>query len=91
MFTRRRDGTKVILPAIFLPSLHIVYNVFSVYLDKKQENNSLEEFLNNTIFGEAEAITIEPNENMVIVYEKFLENYKKGLTIEQEAVEYLKK
>ena len=65
--------------------------LLALYLDKKQENNSLEEFLNNTIFGEAEAITIEPNENMVIGYEKFLENYKKGLTIEQEAVEYLKK
>ena len=65
--------------------------LLALYLDKKQENSSLEEFLNNTIFGEAEAITIEPNENMVIGYEKFLENYKKGLTIEQEAVEYLKK
>lgn len=65
--------------------------LLALYLDKKQENNSLEEFLNNTIFGEAEAITIEPNKNMVTGYEKFLENYKKGLTIEQEAVEYLNK
>ena len=48
------------------------------------------DFLNNAIFGDAEAITVEPNENMIIGYEKFLENYKRGLTIEKEAVNYLK-
>ena len=64
--------------------------LLALYLDRKQENYSLEDFLNNAIFGDAEAITVEPNENMIIGYEKFLENYKRGLTIEKEAVNYLK-
>lgn len=65
--------------------------LLALHLDKKQENKTLEEFLNNTIFGKSEAVTVEPNENMIKGYEKFLNNYKKGLTIEQEAVNYLKK
>ena len=48
--------------------------LLALYLDRKQENYSLEDFLNNAIFGDAEAITVEPNENMIIGYEKFLEN-----------------
>ena len=64
--------------------------LLALYLDKKQENNSLEDFLNNTIFRDAEVVTVEPNQNMIIGYEKFIENYKSGLNIEQEAVNYLK-
>lgn len=65
--------------------------LLALHLDKKQGNETLEEFLNNTIFGKSEAVTVEPNENMIKGYEKFLGNYKKGLTIEQEAVNCLKK
>ena len=64
--------------------------LLALYLDKKQENNSLEDFLNNTIFRDAEAVTVEPNQNMIIGYEKFIKDYKSGLTIEQEAVKYLR-
>ena len=64
--------------------------MLALYLDKKQENNSLEDFLNNTIFRDAEAVTVEPNQNMIIGYEKFIKDYKSGLTIEHEALKYLK-
>lgn len=64
--------------------------LLALYLDKKQENNSLEDFLNNTIFRDAEAVTVEPNQNMIIGYEKFIKDYKSGLTIEHEALKYLK-
>ena len=64
--------------------------MLALYLDKKQENNSLEDFLNNIVFGDTESVTVEPNQNMAIGYEKFIEGYKSGLTIEQEAVNYLR-
>ena len=64
--------------------------LLALYLDKKQENNSLEDFLNNIVFGDTESVTVEPNQNMAIGYEKFIEGYKSGLTIEQEAVNYLR-
>lgn len=64
--------------------------LLALYLDKK-EDKSLEDFLNRDIFGESESVTIEPKEIMVEGYEKFLVNYKNGLDVEREAVEYLKR
>ena len=51
-----------------------------VNLQKVADINKKMEYLRKT----------KPNENMIIGYEKFLENYKRGLTIEKEAVNYLK-
>ena len=63
--------------------------LLALYLDKKVQVGTLENFLNSEIFGAAESLMVEPEENIVEGYEKFLENYKKGLSVEQEAVSYL--
>lgn len=65
--------------------------LLALYLDKKEENKSLEDFLNNEIFRDAETITVEPKENMINGYKKFMENYRNGLSIEREAANYLNK
>lgn len=64
--------------------------LLALYLDKK-DSKSLSEFLDKEIFIESESVTVEPKEIMVEGYEKFLVNYKNALTVEREAVEYLKR
>ena len=65
--------------------------LLALYLDRKEQVGTLENFLNSEIFGAAESLMVEPEENIVEGYERFLENYKKGLSVEQEAVSYLQK
>lgn len=65
--------------------------LLALYLNKREECISLEDFLNNNIFTEAEVLEVKAKQNMIIGYEKFLKNFKVGLKIENEAVNYLRR
>lgn len=64
--------------------------LLALYLDKKGKYKTLENFLNNEIFATTESLIVEPEENIIQGYGRFLENYKNGLEVEREAVNYLK-
>ena len=59
------------------------------YMVNKEENESLDDYLNNKVFASQEIATIHPDEVDVAGYEKFMERYVKGLAIERAAVENL--
>ena len=59
------------------------------YMQNKKENESLQSFLNQTIFAGQSGSKIEPKESDVAGFEKFMEQYRKGLAIEKAAVEVL--
>lgn len=59
------------------------------YMLKKGENDTLGDYLEKNIFGEMSVDVVLPKIKEVAGYEKFLERYKKGLTIERAAVENL--
>lgn len=59
------------------------------YLVKKEEKESLTEYLENKIFRDAKGTGMDPVAEDVEGYEKFMETYAKGLAIEKAAVENL--
>ncbi len=59
------------------------------YMLNKEDNQSLEEFLNDKVFAGQVVKTLSPNPKDVKGFEQFMERYKKGLTIERAAVENL--
>lgn len=59
------------------------------YMLNKEDNQSLEEFLNDKVFAGQVVKTLSPNPKDVKGFEQFMERYKKGLTIERVAVENL--
>ncbi len=63
--------------------------LLAAYMKEAEKGNSLENYLDNIIFADAKVSVIEPNSSDVKGYEKFIENYKKGLVIEKAAVEYM--
>jgi sugar (pentulose or hexulose) kinase len=63
--------------------------VLASYHLNKKEGQSLEEFLNNIIFAKQNEIVIEPDQDDVDGFEKFMKRYIEGLAIERAAVENL--
>ena len=59
------------------------------YLVKKEENESLTDYLENKVFHDAVGTGMDPVAEDVEGYEKFMETYTKGLAIEKAAVENL--
>ncbi len=59
------------------------------YLVQKEEGETLAHYLSERVFGGDEGSCIEPDEKDVEGFETFIERYKKGLSIEQCAVENL--
>jgi sugar (pentulose or hexulose) kinase len=56
-------------------------------LKKEEENISLDDYLNKYIFANAKVIEVKAEPKEVEGYEKFMDNFKKGLTAEKAAVE----
>jgi sugar (pentulose or hexulose) kinase len=56
-------------------------------LKKEEENISLDDYLNKYIFATAKVIEVKAEPKEVEGYEKFMDNFKKGLTAEKAAVE----
>ncbi|GAA0301841.1 sugar (pentulose or hexulose) kinase [Gracilibacillus halotolerans] len=60
------------------------------YMINKENNETLDDFLNNKVFANQEVATIHPDQVDVTGYEQFMDRYVKGLAIERAAVENLK-
>ena len=60
------------------------------YLTDKN-NLTLEEYLSTKVFAKSEGITIEPTNEDIEGYAKFIDRYEKGLSIEKASVVVLKK
>lgn len=63
--------------------------ILASYLMNKDQNESLEDFLDKKVFEEVDGQEIYPDQVDVRGFEAFIERYRKGLVIEQAAVDNL--
>lgn len=63
--------------------------VLAAYMLRKEENESLSDYLENKVFKDAISTTIAPDPEDVAGFQVFIERYKEGLAIEKAAVESL--
>ena len=64
--------------------------MLAAYMQWKEEKEQLSDYLANKVFADAKSTTIAPDPEDVAGFQVFIERYKKGLAIEQAAVENLK-
>lgn len=62
--------------------------ILSQFVTMKGTDEKLADFLDNKVFGNVERTTIEPDQNDVLGFNEFMNNYKDGLIIERAAVEH---
>ena len=60
------------------------------YMINKEDNETLDDFLDNKVFKDGSCEVISPEAKDVEGFEKFIELYKEGLAIEKAAVENMK-
>ena len=60
------------------------------YLINKTDDETLDDFLNNRVFKDDECYTLEPTKADVDGFDRFIKQYKRGLSIEKAAVENIK-
>lgn len=63
--------------------------ILAAYMLKKKETGNLQDYLAQKVFGENAGVIEEPDAKDVEGFEKFIRRYKKGIAIEQAAVEHL--
>ncbi|MED3788565.1 FGGY-family carbohydrate kinase [Peribacillus frigoritolerans] len=63
--------------------------ILASYMMNKDQKESLEDFLDKKVFEEADGLEIYPDQVDVKGFEAFIERYRKGLVIEQAAVDNL--
>ena len=63
--------------------------VLANYMKKKEDNESLSDYLANKVFAGEDSSRIAPDAKDVAGFEGFIERYKKGLAIERAAVDNL--
>ena len=63
--------------------------ILAAYMAKKTENQTLEAYLDEMVFGDKEGVTIAPSKEDVEGFDQFMQRYKAGLPIERAAVDYL--
>ncbi|MFB5676824.1 xylulokinase [Paenibacillus terreus] len=63
--------------------------ILASYMSNKDQQESLEDFLDTKVFKDVEAQEMYPDGFDVKGFEVFIERYKKGLAIEQAAVDHL--
>lgn len=56
------------------------------YMLRREENESLQDYLANKVFAGSEGTSIDPDPKDVAGFEEFIERYKKGIAVEQAAV-----
>ncbi|MBQ8184003.1 MAG: FGGY-family carbohydrate kinase [Clostridia bacterium] len=61
--------------------------VLAAYSADKEEGETLPDYLDNKIFATQKMTTLEPDTAIVDSFNRFMENYKKGLSVERAAVE----
>jgi len=59
------------------------------FMTNRDENESLEDFLDNKVFVNNSGVKVDPDEKDVEGFEFFIKRYKQGLTIEQAAIDSL--
>lgn len=64
--------------------------ILASYMIRKDNGESLEEYLEKKVFGENAGTEMQPDPEDVKGFEKFMERYKAGLAIERAAVECLR-
>lgn len=64
--------------------------VLAAYIKQSHKSTSLESFLTDDVYGDAEKETLHPTETGSAGFDKYIERYKKGLAIERAAVDQLK-
>lgn len=60
------------------------------YMINRSENESLEDYLNRSVFAGKNGLTVRPDPKAVEGFEAFMDRYSKGLAIERAAVDHLK-
>lgn len=63
--------------------------ILASYMMNNEKKDSLEDFLDRKVFKEVEGQEIYPDGYDIKGFEAFIERYKKGLVIEQAAVDHL--
>lgn len=63
--------------------------ILAEYMSYKEQNQSLEDYLNKEIFAETKSIVCYPNKEETEGFNKFLERYKNTLKIEKFAVDIM--
>lgn len=63
--------------------------VLTAYYCNKHENENLSDYLEKRVFASADVIKINPKQEDVAGFNRFMERYKAGLPIEQAAVNHL--
>lgn len=61
--------------------------VLAAFSANKEDGETLPDYLDNKIFATQKMTTLEPDEKIVDSFNKFMENYKKGLAVERAAVD----
>ena len=64
--------------------------VIAAYMIQKEKDESLESFLKQKVFYGKEVNTYIPNLKEAAGFDRFMERYEKGLTVQRAAVDYLK-
>ncbi|HHW90635.1 MAG TPA: ATPase [Clostridiales bacterium] len=63
--------------------------ILAMYLLRKKDNQSLENYLENEVFGKVESVTLEPDLDDVRGFNQYIKRFKSGLPIVKKAVELL--
>ena len=63
--------------------------LLAAYMKNKKENQPLEDFLNENVFGDMIGECVFPDKNDADGFAKYMERYKSGLAIERAAVDNL--
>ncbi|SDN21406.1 xylulokinase [Bacillus sp. OK048] len=63
--------------------------ILATYMMNKKQEESLEDFLDNKVFADVDGQEIYPDGYDIKGFEDFIKRYKKGLVIEQAAVDHL--
>lgn len=63
--------------------------LLAAYMLRREEGETLGEYLNNKVFRDNQGTTIAPADEDVAGFEKYIETFKKGIVIEKAAVEVL--
>ncbi len=61
--------------------------ILASYLVHKKEGESLDEFLNKSVFADAESMEMKPDAADVAGFDAYIESYRAGIAVEKAAVE----
>ena len=64
--------------------------ILADYMLRKNENETLDQYLENRVFADMKGITVTPDKNDVDGFDRFMNLYTSGLAIERAAVDVLK-